>query len=445
MQGDEGGGYTHLMRRISRQIRRRVSGLAAGVCGKWRRHVAQDSWPVALLAGAWAGAPAHGQCQYEVAAVLHIPLNCAIPPVYTTGTSMNRHGTVVGFYWCPLWKYYEAFRWTAEEGFTTLQRPPGVISAIAEDISDDGVICGSMIVSGIGDRGFVYESEVWTQLPPVIPESGFSQTAAISNEGVVVGNRDIAGYGGPHNAFIWDPSKGFLDLGVMDGPHSSAYGITESGLVLGWTGKGWGQGFLWNDGAVTFLGPVPGGSSSEPRAVSEHGAVVGAGLVPSPSPAYPLGVLAAFAWKRGSFTMLGTLPGYDMSQAKGVNSLGQVVGRSYGLNGNTNISRAFIWQNDSMTDLNDLVSPGLVTISSTSLVTDDGTIMAYRGGETLILKPINVPVGDFDLDCRVGILDFLNLLEHWGPCPPTLDCRADLDGDGVVGLTDFAMLLGSWG
>ncbi len=448
-----GGGYTVFMRWISGQIRwrfparRGVHEPAAVAQGEGRHCIMRALRPIALLAGAWAGLPVHGQCQYEVAAVLHIPLNCSIGPVYTTGRAMNRHGTVVGSYSCPLWEHDEAFVWTADEGFTTLQRPPWVVSAIAEDINDDGVICGTMIVNGFGDRGFVYDG-VWTELPAVIPESGFSKALAISNSGVVVGQRQIGTYkASPYNGYIWSSLAGFLDLGIMSGSSSAAYDITESGIVLGWTGEGWlsGQGFLWKDGAATFLGLVPGGSTSDPLALSEEGVVVGGGLVPSPSPAYPYGVNAAFIWKSGSFTMLGTLPGYEISQAKGVNALGQVVGRSYGVNGNANIRRAFIWQNDLMTDLNDLVPPGLGTISNASLVADDGTIMAYRGSDTLILKPVNVPIGDLDLDCRVGILDFLNLLEHWGPCPVASDCCADFDGDGVVGFTDFAMLLGSWG
>ncbi len=372
--------------------------------------------------------------------MLHYPINCGIGQLFTTGRAMNRRGTVVGSYCCPLWEYDESFLWTAEGGFTTLQRPPGVVSAIAEDINDDGVICGTMVVNGFGDRGFVYENGVWTQLPPGIPDSGMSKAVGISNSCVAVGQRQVAGANGPFNVYAWSPSLGFLDL-VASGPEDFARDISKGGLVLGWTGENWlnGQGFLWNDGAVTYLGPVPGGSNSEPYAVNEEGAIVGAGMIPMPG--YTYGVPRAFLWIDGTFTMLGTLPGYAPSQAYGINALGQVVGRS----GNANVSEAFIWQNGSITNLNDLVPPGLGTLRMAGRVADDGTIMAYRSTETLMLKPVNVPIGDLDLDCRVAILDFLNLLEHWGPCPETVGCRADLDGDGLVGFADFAMLLASWG
>ena len=53
---------------------------------------------------------------------------------------------------------------------------------------------------------------------------------------------------------------------------------------------------------------------------------------------------------------------------------------------------------------------------------------------------------DLNLDCEVGIVDFLELLGSWGACPaPPMECPADVDGDGMVGITDFLALLGSWG
>ena len=58
-----------------------------------------------------------------------------------------------------------------------------------------------------------------------------------------------------------------------------------------------------------------------------------------------------------------------------------------------------------------------------------------------------LPLGDLDGDGIVGILDFLDLLAAWGPCPAPCppSCHADLDNDCVVGITDFLILLGNWG
>jgi probable HAF family extracellular repeat protein len=52
---------------------------------------------------------------------------------------------------------------------------------------------------------------------------------------------------------------------------------------------------------------------------------------------------------------LGTLPGGTSSFAFGLNDSGQVVGDSYNASGQPH---AFVWQNGTMSDLNDLIPPG---------------------------------------------------------------------------------------
>ena len=64
----------------------------------------------------------------------------------------------------------------------------------------------------------------------------------------------------------------------------------------------------------------------------------------------------------------------------------------------------------------------------------------------VILTPIDRPVGDLNIDCRVGIADLLLLFSAWGPCPdPPADCPADLNGDGTVGVADLLILFANWG
>jgi hypothetical protein len=58
--------------------------------------------------------------------------------------------------------------------------------------------------------------------------------------------------------------------------------------------------------------------------------------------------------------------------------------------------------------------------------------------------PVELPDGDIDGDGIVGILDFLALVNAWGPCADCGDCPADLDGDCMVGVTDFLILLQEW-
>ncbi|MHC4422766.1 MAG: hypothetical protein ACYS1E_19555, partial [Planctomycetota bacterium] len=55
--------------------------------------------------------------------------------------------------------------------------------------------------------------------------------------------------------------------------------------------------------------------------------------------------------------------------------------------------------------------------------------------------------GDLDEDGVVGVLDFLILLAHWGPCPDPCPphCLGDVDTDCTVSVTDFLILLANWG
>jgi len=54
---------------------------------------------------------------------------------------------------------------------------------------------------------------------------------------------------------------------------------------------------------------------------------------------------------------------------------------------------------------------------------------------------------DLDGDGEVGIIDFLELLGAWGPCPDPCPpfCFGDSDGDCQVGIVDFLQLLAQWG
>ena len=401
-----------------------------------------------MLTALGLAAQANAQCQYEVT-ILQYPIDCGIGTVITSGLSLNESGAVVGRYQCPLSKYSQGFLWTVEGGFVGLDPPPGVIQVIPTDINDQGVICGTMIDADIGKRGFVYDHGVWTVLPPVVDMLGtWSSAAAISNGGVVVGQRSITENLNPQNAYIWSADEGFTDLGVMNGPNSAATAISETGIVAGWTGNAWytnGLGFLRDGGIITELGTIPGGLTSTPWALTDDETVVGSGLIPVDG--YPSGVSRAFLWKAGGFVLLGTLPDHTRSAAGDIrNSPRQVVGSSWTVDGNPNIAHGFIWQNGVMTNLNELIAPDLeLLIQSAGSIANNGQIVAKGHGAddhlvAFLLTPIQ-PVGDLDADCRVGILDLLTLLAAWGQA----DSPADLNKDGIVNVFDLLILLQNWG
>ncbi len=49
---------------------------------------------------------------------------------------------------------------------------------------------------------------------------------------------------------------------------------------------------------------------------------------------------------------------------------------------------------------------------------------------------------DIDDTGTVDVLDLIDLLSQWGPCP---DCTADIDGSGEVDVLDLLTLLSDWG
>ncbi|MCZ6494270.1 MAG: hypothetical protein O6933_09345, partial [Planctomycetota bacterium] len=389
---------------------------------------------------------AQAQCQYDVT-VLQFPIDCGIGTVITSGLSLNENGAVVGRYRCPISKFDRPFLWTPQDGFTDLGLPPGVMETIPTDINDQGVICGTMIVADVGFRGFVYDQGVWTVLPPVVDMLGtWSSAAAISNAGIVVGQRSITENLNPQNAYIWSAAEGFNDLGVMNGPNSAATAISDTALVAGWIGTGQSDslGFLWDDGNVTNLPAIPGGSTSFPLGVSSQGKVVGLGRIRMKG--FPFGIPRAFLWADSEFIMLGTLPGHLHSAALDTTSDPlQIVGESWNVEGNPNISHGFIWQNGLMTNLNDLIplDPEVV-VKSTPAISSSGLLLGNASGTdglvAVLLTPVESPLGDLDGDCEVGILDLLILLAAWGEA----GSPADLNNDGLVGILDLLMLLANW-
>ena len=385
-------------------------------------------------------------CEYDVQIIASSNDCGGFGTVNTFGLGLNENGAVVGYYFCPLWDHDEAFVWTDEGGFVTLQRPQGVSSAIAVDINDEGVICGTLLVSGLGFRGFVYDKGEWTILDPVVPDGGWSSAAAINDAGTVVGQRSITKDLNPQNAYIWSANEGFTDLGVMNGPNSAARDISDKGHVVGWTGNGGSinEGFLWEHARLTLLGSIPGGFTSTAGGVNSYGTVGGSGRVQD-RPGGPI-ITLGFVWQRGRFTLIDPIPGYDTSGAGSVNADGHVTGLSVNLDEPTD-RRGFVWIDGATHDLNAFIpDKKMVLIERAKAINILGQIVSdgdHQGMDsvTFLLTPTLAPLGDLDGDCVVGASDVLILLAEWGQ----RDSPADLNGDGIVGAGDLLILLMNWG
>lgn len=181
------------------------------------------------------------------------------------------------------------------------------------------------------------------------------------------------------------PVYTLIDLGTLGGDWSKAYGINDSGQVVGQSRDSDGESFafLWSEGTMTNLGTLDGHPSSIARGINNLGQVVGRASFPwrallwsdgtmtqvsmAHSMAYDIndlgqivgsasnsdGDIHAFLWSDGTATDLGTLGGFDSSSADGINNSGQVVGSCWSFSGGWT-SKAFLWADGTMTDLGTL-------------------------------------------------------------------------------------------
>jgi hypothetical protein len=167
-----------------------------------------------------------------------------------------------------------------------------------------------------------------------------------------------------------------IDMGTFGGPNSNPaqdFSLNQRGVMVGWSATpnpttptsnpivcGGVDGsvpfitvsFQWQDGILTDLGALPGGSNcSEPFQLNDRGEIVGTsenGLI---DPVTGVDETRAVRWEDGEIEDLGSFGG-TQNAAQGINSHGQVSGWSlntipdtFPLNpfGATQ-TRAFLWQ-----------------------------------------------------------------------------------------------------
>jgi probable HAF family extracellular repeat protein len=152
------------------------------------------------------------------------------------------------------------------------------------------------------------------------------------------------------------PTLRIINLGAGPGSFSSA--INNQGHVIGHIftqelGFSF-HAFVWQDGVLTDLGPLPGKVTTNAVAINERGHITG---FSNCDPLTPLDCARAFLWRRGEMTDLGTLGGFD-SRAHGLNNRSQVVGVSSNAScpflDFDECNRAFLWEDGDMIDLGTL-------------------------------------------------------------------------------------------
>ncbi len=361
----------------------------------------------------------------------------------------------------PLWGPSEftshAFRWR-NGNLTDLGTLPGGNSSGAVAVNESGTIVG------LADNGLIDPQAGFPEAFGVLWSHGHIQNlgalggnqsfaVAINNLGQVTGvaENDVPdpfsflGATEAH-AFLWE--RGIMrDLGTLGGPDSWGFYVNDKGQVAGFSFTSdlslrpflWTQGemidlgslggtfgfanalnnrgqvagpmnlpgdfnshpFLWDRGTLVDLGTL-GGENANGQAMNDAGEVVGEADNSTPCTPdcdHPQ-VYRAYLWRHGVMSDLGAVPADRCGNAYSINARTQVVGTNGHCHGFVD---AFLWENGSIYNLNDLVAgPAPLHMVVALYITDDGLIagtgvppgVSVYDVETLGHVFVLVPCGD---------------------------------------------------
>ena len=278
----------------------------------------------------------------------------------------------------------------------------GIAETAALDPLGENWSCSAFFPSVTGHicRGFVWQNGAMTALPTLGGNNGYA--AGANNRGQAVGWAENTVHDPTcvppqvlqFEAAVWDTKSGHLQQlppysGDVDG---AATAVNDNGDVVGISGtcdNAVGEftaahALLWHNGTPTNLGSLGGVAWNTPAAINDEGEVVGFSDLPGDESGAPN--FHAFLWTKSTGMQdLGTLPGDVMSIAYGINQAGQIVGQSIAADGT---SRAFLWQNGVMTDLNTLIPSGsTLSLLYANDINDHGEIVGQAYDSTTTDTP----------------------------------------------------------
>ena len=211
-------------------------------------------------------------------------------------------------------------------------------------------------------RSFLWDRHAGMQDLGTLGTGTDAQALFINDAGQVAGisyvNSDPGAcvFGITTHSFIWNKEDGMTDLGSLGGTCTLASDLNSKGQVVG---EAWATGdneirpFLWDNGSLQDLGGTLGGSEVDALAINQRGEAAGKANLPGDATSH------AVLWRQvGDFTDLGTVGNDPCAFAWAINDAEQVVGLSSPSDcAMYNVSRPFLWENNSMVDLNSLIPP----------------------------------------------------------------------------------------
>jgi probable HAF family extracellular repeat protein len=197
------------------------------------------------------------------------------------------------------------------------------------------------------------------------------------------------------------------------------------------TGSSAGHAFFYNNGTMTDLGTLPGGTSSAGAAINNFNEIAGFSSTAS-------GVQDAVVFDRGSILDIGALNGQN-SVGLAINNKGIVVGEG--------AADAFIWSGlgQPLTDLNTLINPSSGWhLSEATGINDAGQITGTGSinGQTHAFLLTPVIQGDTNGDGIVNGQDVSIMASNW--LQTGINLPGDANGDGIVNGQDIALAASNW-
>ena len=174
-------------------------------------------------------------------------------------------------------------------------------------------------------------------------------------------------------SFVIDSDGSFTDIGTLGGRLTYIEGFNNSGYAVGRATLAGGETFrafvhVPSGAGLVDLGTLPGGHSSRAVGINDSFQVAGSADVLRPN---GQSARHAVIWSGGLMHDLGSLDGSDYSEALQINNLGQVLGESRDSDG----ARAmFVWADERMLDLDDLVRDIGITNVLSAVLGDNGFI-----------------------------------------------------------------------
>ena len=289
------------------------------------------------------------------------------------------------------------------------------------------------------------------------------QARAINDDGVIVG---YSGSGGTYVGFIRLPDGSITPVGQNNPsfPFSYAWDVNDNLQVVGegFTSTGEYHAFLWQDGAATDLGTLPGLGSSEAYGINASGTVVGRVEQPEGTP----GPTHAFVYSNGSMRDLNALipadSGWFVAEARAINDHGAIAAVAHAPGGaaravllvpTSPVAGVHVFYNNSAFDGrdpaanaadDDAIAPDKEPLAPGQAATFANVTSYSRGmnGVMIDLAATVAEVGAADFGFRVARGDAPGA---WAPAPPprsvTTRAGAGASGSDRITLTwdDYAI------